>query len=171
MKIIGRCFYLMEAAALGLIVILNFWQIGAKVLFHKAYPSSSCWYPAVVMSGSMEPVVSAGDIIIVHKEDAYRPGDIVTFSENGNLITHRIVEETPEGFVTKGDSNNAPDGGIVAGDSIHGRMAAVIPGAGYAVLFFRKPVGKLAIVLLSILLFWGSDLSGLLQETGRKTSE
>ena len=36
-------------------------------------------------------------------------GDVVTYEENDNFITHRIIEEDVDGFVTKGDKNNEVD--------------------------------------------------------------
>lgn len=57
----------------------------------------------------MEPAVSAGDLVLVHRREAYGRGDIVMFDNGGISVTHRIVKKAKEGFVTKGDANNVPD--------------------------------------------------------------
>lgn len=141
------------------------------MIFHQENPELFGWSFAVVLSGSMEPAFSAGDLLLIHRQDSYRQREIVTFSESGTLITHRIAEETEEGFVTKGDANNAPDENLVSTDRIYGKVAAVIPGVGKAVLFLRRPAGLLGILLLSGLLFWGGDIAQQFRKAGRNTSE
>ena len=62
-----------------------------------------------VLSGSMEPKFYPGDIVITkHKNKTdIKVNDIVTYrNSDGVIITHRIIEETPEGYITKGDNNN-----------------------------------------------------------------
>ncbi|MWG33165.1 signal peptidase I [Halomarina oriensis] len=62
-----------------------------------------------VTSGSMEPTLSPGDGYLV-VEGPVSEGDVVTFhSEERGYVTHRIVSETDEGFITKGDANPSTD--------------------------------------------------------------
>lgn len=64
----------------------------------------------VVMSGSMEPDIKAGELIIINQEKNYNVGDIVTYLDEENyLITHRIVEIDSKNFIAKGDANNLKD--------------------------------------------------------------
>src|SRR5690606_31646537 len=74
------------------------------------------WKALSIQTGSMEPVLSPGDLIIVRKQPvaAYNPGDIVTFINPGNrsqTVTHRILEKADgpyrSVFTTKGDANPA----------------------------------------------------------------
>ena len=79
-----------------------------------------------VASGSMEPTIKVGDVILVKDADPYSmvPNeDIVTYkmSEDGDekLITHRFIryEEGEDGgtkLVTKGDANQVEDNPIAA---------------------------------------------------------
>lgn len=71
-----------------------------------------------VATGSMEPTMEAGDgFVAVPDAVAGSPseGDVVVFDaqelHGGELTTHRIVEETPEGYVTAGDANPFTDQG------------------------------------------------------------
>ncbi|MFU8868485.1 S26 family signal peptidase [Natronococcus sp.] len=71
-----------------------------------------------VATGSMEPAMDAGDgFVAVPSAVAGSPseGDVVVFDaqelHGGELTTHRIVEETPEGYVTAGDANPFTDQG------------------------------------------------------------
>ncbi|USZ71071.1 S26 family signal peptidase [Natronosalvus halobius] len=69
-----------------------------------------------VATGSMEPTLSAGDGFVAVPSavtDAPEPGDVVVFEaetlHGGGLTTHRIVAETDEGYVTRGDANPFTD--------------------------------------------------------------
>ena len=64
----------------------------------------------IVNSGSMEPELKIGDIILIKECKEYKTGDIVTYNvDNSYLITHRIIKEEGNYVITKGDSNNTPD--------------------------------------------------------------
>ena len=64
----------------------------------------------VILSGSMESVIPTGSVAVVDssKRDV-RPGNIATFERHGDLVTHRILSKTEEGYQTKGDANTDPD--------------------------------------------------------------
>lgn len=98
--------------------------------------------PLTVMSGSMEPTISVGDIVIVKpvKAETLRIGDTITFqpiSGESTLITHRIVEKAiaPQGlmFTTLGDNNDQPDRQI-AEDQVQGKVIYIIPFVGQLAL-------------------------------------
>lgn len=63
----------------------------------------------IVKTGSMEPIIDAGELIIVEKQDDYKENDIITYEENGIYITHRIIMENGNTYITKGDANNEND--------------------------------------------------------------
>ena len=62
-----------------------------------------------VMTGSMEDKIYAGDYILILKQDDYKIGDIVTFTQKGYYVTHRIIKKDGNAITTKGDANNAAD--------------------------------------------------------------
>ena len=69
-----------------------------------------------VATGSMEPTLDAGDGFIAVPSPVAgdpEPGDVVVFEaqelHDGGLTTHRIVEETDEGYITRGDANPFTD--------------------------------------------------------------
>ncbi len=102
----------------------------------------------IVQSGSMEPTIPTGSVIVIRPTPPYRVGDIVTFGEDtGSQIptTHRIVavEKTPTGerFVTKGDANEEADTGYTNANTVIGRVIFSIPGIGYILDFAKKPLG------------------------------
>ena len=65
-----------------------------------------------VKTGSMETNIHIGDYVLILKNTNYGVGDVITFKSNGQLITHRIVEEQEDKVITKGDANNAEDDAI-----------------------------------------------------------
>ena len=68
-----------------------------------------------VTTGSMEPAIDAGDGFVALPPDltGVEEGDVVTFEAeavgDGELTTHRIVDETDQGYVTRGDANPFTD--------------------------------------------------------------
>lgn len=103
-----------------------------------------------VTTDSMQPALGAGDgFVAVPSAIAgdVEEGDVVTFRakeiQGGGLTTHRVVEATERGYVTKGDDNpfTDQDGGeppvkpvqIVAVAWQPGGSTLAIPGVGTAV--------------------------------------
>ena len=62
-------------------------------------------------SGSMEPVISEGDLYVVVDAGDVQPGDIIAFESDyyNEYVTHRVVEQTDEGYLTQGDANPSTD--------------------------------------------------------------
>ena len=63
---------------------------------------------------SMYPTIKDGQSCLCEQQDDYEVSDIVSFYRlDGNnevsFISHRIVDDTPIGFITKGDNNNKID--------------------------------------------------------------
>ncbi len=117
-------------------------------------PSIGDYQLLVVLSGSMEPAIEVGSVVIVRPAQEYRKGDIITFSfeEAQALTTHRIHSvENIEGktaYTVKGDANNSPDSEKISEQNIEGKVLFSIPYAGYVVDFARKPIGFLSLVFI-----------------------
>lgn len=107
--------------------------------------------PFTVLSGSMEPVYSAGDLIYVKEVDPFEleEGTIITFMLSEDTIaTHRIVEVVPDAeddtvvrFKTKGDANESEDGGLVHYKNVVGSPIFSVPKLGYVANFIQEPPG------------------------------
>ena len=70
------------------------------------------YYVFYVASGSMEPTLNVGDVIINKRTNDYEIGDIITYKKNNNYITHRIVEINENEIITQGDNNKTKDNPI-----------------------------------------------------------
>lgn len=163
MGCMGKCLRTAVLASLVIAVLLN--------LCFFIRPELFGWSRAVILSGSMEPSMSIGDLVIVHREKEYRVGDIVVFDSGGLSVTHRILEKAQEGFVTKGDANNVPDKELLSENHIIGKVAVVIPMVGKAVLFLKNPAGMMLIMMLAIWLIWGADVVRMVKGPGGDLSE
>lgn len=76
-----------------------------------------------VSSGSMQPELNVGDIIIIKECDHYNVDDIITYNvDNQYLITHRIIEKDGNNYVLKGDFNNTKDNCKVTKENIEGKV-------------------------------------------------
>jgi len=111
--------------------------------------------PVVVTSGSMAPVVEAGDIVLVkpHNGESLGPPQVIHFvsESHDSGFLHRIIAVEDGSYVTKGDANPSIDSATVAGSSVSGVARVLVPGVGRLLLFFGDPslmAGLLLIVVV-----------------------
>ncbi len=104
-------------------------------------------HPLVICSGSMEPTLEVGDVVIIApvKVDEIKVGDIVEYRSTNMSIVHRVHNIRKVGghgyqveFITKGDANDIPDPDPVHPDQIVGKVILVIPKIGWISLFTEK---------------------------------
>ncbi|MBP3624734.1 MAG: signal peptidase I [Peptococcaceae bacterium] len=152
---IKKTAYAVLVGALLLILAANCYMMFARLVLHEQQPDVLGYSTAVVISGSMSGSIEINDMIIIHAEDTYTTGDVITFYSGHSLVTHRIVGETERGFITKGDANNAADLYPVPITDVVGKVVLVLPGIGVIVEALRTPLGMtvlLGIALCMILL-------------------
>lgn len=120
------------------------------------------WSPSVVVSGSMEPALSRGDVVIIRAvpADEVGGGAVIAFHDDthgGRLTTHRAIERQGTTYVTKGDANRGPDPMPVTPAKLEGVVSAVVPwvGAGWLCLQDRHWDYLAAMVLAYALLIRG----------------
>jgi signal peptidase I len=126
--------------------------------------------PLTVMSGSMEPTIRTGDVVVAREIaplDARR-GDVVSFRDperGGLLVTHRVRSISRDGdkvtFVTKGDANNASERWRVATDEKISRTMYRIPAIGRVLAFSHTRQGILMLVLLPLLALGALEISSI----------
>lgn len=91
-------------------------------------------FPTVILTGSMEPVIYPGDVVVIQKTEAnkIKVGDVIQYWTGEIFIIHRVIAvEGPAGELrTKGDNNSAPDSALVTSGQVRGKMIAVIPKLG-----------------------------------------
>lgn len=120
-----------------------------------------------VLSGSMEPTLHVGDLVLEKKVAApdIHVGDIVTFrspDDAGKLITHRVrrvlIADGTVKVTTKGDANLSPERWTVPADGTVGRALGRVPKVGYLLVWTRSPAGRMLLIVLPALLLGLSQL-------------
>lgn len=161
-KVIKKIYDAIISLLVAAVVILVILLVGVRLFGIK---------PFTVLSGSMEPRYHVGSVIYVEEVDPRElsVGDALTFSVNGTVITHEIiniVDAQSTGdmlFETQGLTNNVSDGYIPV-SSIIGRPVFTIPYLGYVAEYVQKPVGLMgiacAIVILLLISFILDILAG-----------
>lgn len=93
----------------------------------------------IVLTGSMEPVIKPGDIVLLAPTPRTQPelGDIVAYTarrfsgESVGVFTHRIIGGDPvNGWMMKGDNNPSPDVQKPKAEDISGVVFFVVPWIG-----------------------------------------
>jgi len=119
-------------------------------------PSIFGFMGLTVLSGSMEPQLKPGDLVVMKSSNPkkVKVNDVITYQNSSNiLVTHRIVDLVNEGekvlFQTKGDANNVEDLGLVSSEDIIGSYLFHIPKAGYIANFIKSPQGIIVILIVS----------------------
>ena len=94
----------------------------------------------LVVSGSMEPNLYAGDIVFVNTNIDFEDveiGDVIIFKHRGMNIIHRVEDEAlicgEKRLKTKGDNNKNADGYLATEDNFCGVAEYVIPKIGFLI--------------------------------------
>lgn len=144
--------------------VASAWAAGAfcmVLLAAVALPTAVGMHSFTVMSGSMEPEIHVGDVVIDKRISplAARPGDVVTFSDPSGrkrLITHRVrsirVQDGTVQVVTKGDANNTVERWTVPANGHIGRVELRVWKLGYPLVYAHSRYGLIGLVALPALL-------------------
>lgn len=120
------------------------------------YPALTGRTTMTVLTGSMEPNLPPGDIVVYAPVDpaTLKPGDVIAYQPDSDItggvpITHRVIStDSPKGIIVQGDAVPLPDA-PVRPDQVVGKMDYFIPYAGYLkVLIYR--MGGLGILPLVV---------------------
>jgi len=115
--------------------------------------------PFIVVTGSMEGTIDGSDFIVtkVVEPEALEVGDIISYSIDTSVITHRIIEKTEvdgqPAFITKGDANNTEDQDPVMYDQVESIYLFRIAGLGNVAMFMQTPVGMLVFIGIPLCCF------------------
>jgi len=160
--------------------VAAFW-FGLRAALGTEYPLLT------VASGSMEPTLYRGDLIVVQgisnfsdvKADLQPYGDIIIFRRptpqySPDLIVHRAVQkyQGADGvwyFRTQGDAAPPqgvlhPDPWIIPQTLIVGKLVGKVPWVGYIPLFIREPLGIMLIVVLFFIIILAEYLPVLFRK-------
>ena len=132
-----------------LVVIFALFLMGSRLLGFQVYN---------VVSGSMEPTYSVGDLLYVKAQDpeTVKVGDPITFVLNEELAvaTHRVIRIDAENqhFYTKGDANDTADANPVHFNNLIGVPKFSIPLLGHVSDYVQNPPGTYVAIACGALL-------------------
>ena len=138
-------------AILGIVLGLNLYWFNAANLTGNQVPMPFGYGASVVLSGSMEPTLSVGDLILIREEEQYHTDDMVVYQTGRTAVVHRVVSIDEETVITRGDANNGNDEPFSV-SLIKGKVFVAIPRLGHAVLALKSPAGIIATLAAAILL-------------------
>ncbi|WAX56041.1 signal peptidase I [Jatrophihabitans cynanchi] len=139
-----------------LITLLVLGVVGtAAMLWHEGYRAY------IIHTGSMSRELVPGDLVIDRPaKGQLKPGEIITFqhspTDEGGLVTHRVVEVTQFGIRTKGDANDSADVWTIKPGWVHGSVEYRIPYGGYVSYFLQQPtgIGASLAALFALIFLW-----------------
>lgn len=125
-----------------------------------------------VVSGSMEPEIPVGALIISQKTEIedIEVGDIISFRSlesymQGSIVTHRVIEihkkDGKLALVTQGDANNAMDAYYVTQENLIGRIIYHTPDGNFVTSlygFLTNKAGFFVVVIVPVILLTATIL-------------
>ena len=148
-------------------VALGFLLVVLVFVLFPLLPIDNNYSLKMVLSGSMSPAIKTGSIVAVKPVSSYSVGDVITFKKGQgeeNILTHRIIGQTEQSFITQGDANNVADANPVKKEQILGKVVLAVPYAAYAANFARSKFGLILLILIPALLIIGGEARKIFQE-------
>lgn len=163
MKGIKRLLAIVITIILTLILIFNVYNMICVRVLGKDLATINGYGVLEVVSGSMEPTIHVGDMIIIDTKDKeYNEQEIVTFyDKQGSFVTHRIISLDGDVMITKGDNNDSEDGEVQT-SKIVGTYVTKLNGVGKILSAFKSPLTMVMILIIGILtcVFVSTDKDG-----------
>jgi len=144
----------------------------------SVFPITGNFKILTVSSGSMEPAIYTGSVVIIKPANDYKIGDIVTFNPSAKKetpVTHRIYDIRVEGgqpvYITKGDANESQDVNGVAKKNVVGKVLFSLPYFGYLINFVKQPIGFMLIIILPTAVIIYDEIKKIFREVKNRNEE
>lgn len=130
----------------GIVLLISIYNNIQIKLLGNDYSSFFGYSVFEVQTGSMGEAVEPGDWIVVKYSKNIKLDDIITFKQDGEFITHRVIEAYQGTYVTKGDANDAKDDPITQ-EQIVGKVVKILPAFGIFKKTIFNPYVLVAIII------------------------
>lgn len=149
-KIIHVILNIVIAFIFLLVIVVGYNYMQLQIM-HKDYTNFFGYTVFEVSTGSMAKTINVYDVILVKITKDVNENDIVTYKNEDELITHRIMEINGDKIITKGDANNTEDREITK-DAIIGKVISVYPRVGIWAKVFSEPNVLICVFITLILI-------------------
>lgn len=136
---------------ISILILFSLYNIISIKILNKPYTNLFCFSIFEIATGSMEPTLNVKDMVIVKITKDIKVNDIITYEEDGNLITHRVIDIKNDTITTKGDANNSLDVKVPK-EKIVGKIVFVIKKGGIIREIFITPKVIISIIITLILI-------------------
>ena len=153
------------------ILIMNLTIVIKSYTYPNKVPDFFGIMPFVVTTGSMNPAIRGGDLVISKKvkdKSKLKPGDVISFKEGKAVVTHRILELAEKNgepvFITGGDANKDLDGNVIQDNNpvTYSQVAGIykfkVRGLGNLAMFLQTAPGMLVFVGIPLCGFIAYDI-------------
>lgn len=149
MKIIKKILLILLTIIISTIFVFTVLIVYQKNVLKKV-PYIFDYTSFINVGMSMIPSINPGDLILLKKTDNYKVNDIITFQDENNVNTHRIIKVISDNeYQTKGDNNSFVDGKIVLKKDIYGVVLMTIPKfANFSNFILNNYIFILAFIIL-----------------------
>jgi signal peptidase I len=166
---------------------VSYWVLAtALVVIALLTLSSALGWPTqiqifVVQSGSMEPAIRVGSLVLVQPKHEYHIGDVITarveqtVADESLTVTHRIIDvEEIDGaiaYTTQGDANNTPDADKRPHNSVIGKVTFSIPYLGYPIAYAKTQTGFIILIVIPATIIVYNELATIRKEIKKKINK
>lgn len=128
-KRIAKLIYNIITIFVILLIVFSMYCLIQRYVMNKEYANIFGYTFFQIETGSMSGTIEINDIIIVSITDDVHESDIITYLNNNEIITHRIIKENGDTLTTKGDANNTDDKPIQR-EQVIGKVVYILSGFG-----------------------------------------
>lgn len=153
MKIVKKIIKSLIFIVLILLLAFNLYNFVSRNILKKDLPTIAGYGVLEVISGSMEPTISIGDLVVIDtKKSDYKISEIITFKDvNGSFVTHRLIDINDDQVITQGDANNAVDEPINKSDVV-GVYVTKLDNVGTLFKSLKNPLVMVLIFAIGIVI-------------------
>jgi len=122
-------------------------------IMNKKYANYFGYTYFQILTGSMEDTISIDDMVFVRITKDVKEQDIISYESNNEIITHRIIEEREDGYITQGDNNNTSDG-LIKKEQVVGKVVYIGRKYGKVKKFIFEPIVLIPLITSIALFSW-----------------
>lgn len=165
----------------GIVIVIFIIVAGTLLLSRFSIPGVD-FLILSVQSGSMEPAIKTGSVVIVAPSELYTEEDIITFSRSKSSlnapVTHRVVAVEVIGgeyvYTVKGDANEYADTEKVLKKEVLGKVMFSVPYLGWLIDTVKTPLGFTVLIIIPAVIIIGDEVKKIISEIkkdGKKKEE